>query len=119
MEKFKAGDWVRDTRSGMKRPVVQLQPNCIALTDPEEHGKHYIKWIPEIGTYQWFAKDDKSEPIFAKLVGITYTNDSHTDISWYITDRYQDQWAGMGTVATNMFKYCTPFIGELPQYYSK
>ena len=86
MEQLKAGDWVRDTRSGMRRPIVQLQPNCIALTDPEEHGKHYIKWEPEQG--EWVILD----------IGI---ND---DI--FVVMRYN----GVSLLPNR----CQPFIGELP-----
>ena len=107
MEKLKAGDWV--TVIGPTGLFVEQISNINV-----GYKSKATKWIPEIGTYQWFAKDNRSEPILAKLAGITYTNDSHTDISWYITDKYQDQWTGMGTVTTNMFKYCEPFIGELP-----
>lgn len=57
MEPLKAGDWVRDIRPGMKRPIVQLQPNCIALTNPKEDGKHFIKWVPELEEYCWRKYD--------------------------------------------------------------
>ena len=53
MIKFKAWDWVRDTRQGMKKPITQLKPNCIALTNPEEYAIYYIPWAPEVGEWVW------------------------------------------------------------------
>lgn len=64
MEQLKAGDWVIDTRSGMKRPIVQLQPNCIAVTNPEEDGEHYSKWHPNIGEFVWYKASRKSAVLF-------------------------------------------------------
>lgn len=46
---FKAGDWVVDTREGMKNQIVQVQENCIALTDYENYGIHYKPWKPQAG----------------------------------------------------------------------
>lgn len=57
MQQFKVGDWVRDTRQGMKKPIAQLKPNCIALTNPEEYAMHYIPWVPEVGEWCWFWDD--------------------------------------------------------------
>ena len=86
MEPLKEGDWVRDTRAGMKRPIVQLQPNCIALTDYEKYGKHFIKWIPEPG--EWVIPDTGiNEDMFVVM--------KYNGVS-LIPDR------------------CEPFIGKLP-----
>lgn len=101
MEKFKAGDWVKDTRSGIKRPVVQLQPNCIALINPEEYGKQYIKWEPEPGEWCWFY--DKEN----------LWNKTNTVIARF-SHMYQKYYATSHLIDNGYFKYCEPFIGELP-----
>lgn len=82
---FKVGDWVRDTRPGVKRPIVQLQPNCIALTNYDEDGKHYEKWTPRPGEWCW------SKGVIVKAFIFQWTT-SH----YYESTKYE------------------PFIGELP-----
>lgn len=107
MEELKIGDWVRDTRSGIKRPVFQLQPNCIALTNPEEYGKQYIKWIPEPGELCWFMFSKHDRPFIDKfshiekefILGSTIIKPAYHTIG--------------GTLAK---AFCEPFIGELPTF---
>ena len=102
MESLKAGDWVRDIRSGMKRPIVQLQPNCIALTNPKEDGKHFIKWIPKPGEWCWFINKDRI-PTISQFV------EFHNDINKYFAT-YPNKPNSFGAYYT----HCEPFIGELP-----
>lgn len=99
---FKAGDWVRDTRPGVKRPIVQLQPNCIALTNYEEDGKHYEKWTPEPGEWCWFFDKDRI-PTISQFV------EFHKDISKYFAT-YPSKHKSFGAYYT----HCEPFMGELP-----
>ena len=112
MKQFKAYDWVRDTRSGMKRPIAQLQPNCIALTNSEEYGKHFIKWIPEPGEWCWFWDKETDVPTLAKLISIsklfdrkeTYTVATPSCIS-ELSYNYN---------RTMIFANCEPFNYKLP-----
>ena len=102
MEPLKAYDWVRDTRSGMKRPIVQLQPNCIALTNHEEYGKHFIKWIPEPSEWCWFYDYLGFTPTIGIYAGREEEN--------FLADIPN----GKGSLSLMSFKYCQPLIGELP-----
>ena len=99
---FKAGDWVRDTRPGIKRPIVQLQPNCIALTNYDENGKHYEKWTPEPGEWCWFFNKDRI-PTISQFV------EFHKDINKYFAT-YPNKQKSFGAY----YAHCEPFVGELP-----
>ena len=104
MKQFKAYDWARDTRSGMKRPIVQLQPNCIALTNPEEYGKHFIKWIPKPDEWCWFWDYLGFTPTMGIYVGREEEN--------FLADIPN----GKGSLSLMSFKYCQPLIGEIPSH---
>lgn len=101
MNKFKAGDWVRDTRQGMKKPIAQLKPNCIALTNPEEYAAHYIPWVPEVGEWCWFKDEKNTIGSLTQLVGIEEDGTYYGYSSCGIPDKAP----------------CVePFIGELPTF---
>lgn len=98
MIKFKAWDWVRDTRQGMKKPITQLKPNCIALTNPEEYAKYYIPWAPEVGEWCWFWNAQAQAPVLGKFL------------------KYDGRLMPFFTMANDCFIFCEPFIGELPSH---
>ena len=112
MEPFKEGDWVRDTRAGMKRPIVQLQPNCIALTNYEKYGKHFIKWIPEPGVWCWFYDNETDVPTLAKLISINKLFDRKE--TYMVATPSCVSESSYNYSRTMTFKHCEPFIGELP-----
>lgn len=100
---LKAGDWVRDKRIGMKRTIVQLKENCIALTNPREYGTQYELWQPEEGEWCCFHNGTEQFTV-AKFQNHTDNTDTHFKlVSCY------GKW-------TEIFKYCEPFIGELPSF---
>lgn len=104
MNKFKAGDWVRDTRQGMKKPIAQLKPNCIALTNPEEYAAHYIPWVPEVGEWCWFWDDITPHRPTLRKFGCSELPKHYSD-NVVFCDSEQ-----------NPFTNCEPFIGELPSF---
>ena len=103
MRKFKAWDWVRDTRQGMKKPITQLKPNCIALTNPEEYATQYIPWVPEVN--EWCCFHNGTEQF---TVARFQKHADNTDTHFKIVSCY-GKW-------TEIFKYCEPFFGELPSF---
>ena len=86
MQEFKIGDWVRDTRQGMKNPIVQLKSNCIALTNPKEYATQYELWQPQEG--EWVIPNTKTTESFNVF-------------------RYTENYKGFDL---------QPFIGELPSF---
>ena len=94
---FKAGDWVRDTREGMRKPIAQLKENCIALTHPEEHAKHFVLWQPKEGEWCWFYKE-------------AYIK--HTDLRQFRSKGDE----GYITMDFSYYTTCEPFIGQLPSF---
>ena len=95
--RLKAGDWVRDTREGMRRPIAQLKENCIALTHPEEHAKHFVLWQPKEGEWCWFWSEGNLSPHIMQFSCMAA--DGKTCLSGF---------AG--------YDYCEPFIGTLPSF---
>lgn len=107
MTTLKAGDWVRDTRSGIKNPITQLKPNCVALTNPKEDGKHFVPWRPYTDEVCWFY--DYLD--FTPTVGTFVIMDGDNFLA--------DIPNGKGSLILTSFNHCAPFIGTLPEYYIK
>ena len=99
MQEFKIGDWVRDTRQGMKNPIVQLKSNCIALTNPKEYATQYELWQPKEGEWCWFWNSALGIWFISTLKDFGEYNNSiqyRCNSVYYICEK------------------CEPFIGELP-----
>lgn len=103
MNKFKVGDWVRDKRNGMKNPIVQLKPDCIFLTNPEECGDIYELWQPKKDEWCWFYDKEFKTAILAKYISMY-----KTEVYTYFRSSYH--------IDNGLFLCCEPFIGELPSF---
>ena len=101
MQEFKVGDWVRDTRQGMKNPIVQLKSNCIALTNPKEYATQYELWEPKEGEWCW-----------SKYDGLVRVIQKETPTNSYIVEPVAL------TIQRQLYDITglEPFIGELPTF---
>ena len=95
--KFKVGDWVRDLRDNS---VFQINSVNFNLNLSITNGV-YIHWQPKPGEWCWFWVDGQDYPDLRKL----NKTDKHT--SPYIA------------IPIDRYKFCEPFIGNLPTLSNK
>ena len=105
--KFKVGDWVVEIHSTTKAQVLELfgnqirvkfcYPDAIITTDSSD----FIPWVPKNGDWCWFWVDGQDYHDLRKL----NKTDKHT--SPYIT------------IPIGRYKFCEPFIGNLPTLSNK
>ena len=125
MQQFKVGDWVKIPEDKEGRSLAQIKElypeNSMKakLYWPSEQStaictqmQHYVKWTPEPGEWCWFWDNETDVPTLAKLISInklferkeTYTVATPSCIS-ELSYNYS---------RTMTFKYCEPFVRELP-----
>ena len=122
MEPLKVGDWVISTSWVNAEPNKITKIELATCQDEEDFVffrenwcvelKYIQKWIPEPGEWCWFWDNETDVPTLAKLISInklfekkeTYTVATPSCIS-ELSYNYS---------RTMTFKYCEPFVRELP-----
>jgi hypothetical protein len=105
MKQFKVGDWVRVNNK--VHQIVEFinedscgKANMVELTDDYVHMDELVIWHPKEGEWCWFRTIHASNPVFGRFIK-------------QINERY---YADTHCSRSDYFKYCEPFIGELPSF---
>lgn len=116
--KFNVDEWIETIKEEEKIIGKVYADNYILIdgigTPIEVDFEEYKKWIPEEDQYHWFFSKDDDEPVFGKLKYIMYKNSDKKEITGYHCSMSREQWCGMGTITSNVYESCAPFIGVLP-----
>ena len=96
--KFKIGDWVRDLRDNR---VFQINSVNFNLNLSITNGV-YIHWQPKPGEWCWFYQSKREIPTLGNL---KYFSDKGSFCA-YSTPK--------ASMSVKYFKYCEPFLGQLP-----
>lgn len=65
-------------------------------------------WVPEAGDLCWFSDSLNKEPILSRFNSIVFADSTKSEVSWYYAEHSDYN-------GKNYYKYCQPFIGQLPK----
>ena len=107
--KHQIGDWVQTIYYNGVKFVAKVASQDKVLEGGREYPtvvESWDKWVPEEGQYCWFYFDNEKKPYLSKFKCMSGED--------YIAYDRNSKWTGMGSVSTNVYKRCEPFIGTLP-----
>ena len=129
--KFQIGDWVKDIQNGALYKIKEIKEfpkeptykrfnffntkeTWIDIFNDEVDSDEWELWKPTKDKWCWFFNNKTDIPTLAKLIEITTLFDR--DKTYIVKTPSCISETSYNYSRTMNFKYCEPFIGELPSF---